>query len=114
MASEKQVNFINKLIEQKGMHQSMPIINRIAGNTSLEELGSGRASVIINSLLELDDFNEVAYHRAMQAGLNRYEQLVQWAKDNGVKGVRSRMKTQNILNAIKDAGLTVPAELVKA
>jgi hypothetical protein len=113
MASEKQINFINKLIERKGMHQSMPVINRVAGHTSLEELSSGRASVIINLLLEMDDFNEAAYHRAMQAGLNRYEQLVQWAKDNGVKGVRSRMKTVNLMKLIAAAGLTAPAELVR-
>jgi hypothetical protein len=114
MASEKQVAFINKLIERKGMHQSMPIINRIVCHETLETINSGRASVIINLLLELDDFNEVAYHRAMQAGLNRYEQLVLWAKDNGVKGVRSRMKTANIMKLIADAGLTAPAELVRA
>jgi hypothetical protein len=114
MATEKQINFINKLIEKKGMHQAAPVVNRILGADTLETLSSGRASVIINLLLEMDDFNEVAYHKAMQAGLNRYEQLVQWAKENGVKGVRSRMKTVNIMKLIAEAGLTAPAELVRA
>ena len=96
MATEKQVNFINKLIEKKGMHQAYPVVQRILGNDTLETVSSGRASVIINLLLEMDDFNEAAYHKAMQAGLNRYEQLIQWAKENGVK-VRTRMKTANVM-----------------
>lgn len=111
MATEKQINFINTLIEKKGMHQAMPLITRFADE--VEELTSGQASYVIGELLQMDNFNEAAYHKAMQAGLNRYEQLVKWAKDNGVKGVRNRMKTQNILNLIRDAGLTVPADLVR-
>jgi hypothetical protein len=112
MASEKQINFINKLIERKGMHTSWTIISRFGVN-EVSELTSGQASYVIGTLLEEPDFNEAAYHRAMQAGLNRYEQLVQWAKDNGVKGVRSRMKTANIMKLIAAAGLTAPAELVR-
>jgi hypothetical protein len=113
MATEKQINFINKLIERKGMHASWTIISRFKVN-EVTELTSGQASYVIGMLLEEPDFNEAAYAAAQQRGLNRYEQLVQWAKENGVKGVRSRMKTANIMKLIAAAGLTAPAELVKA
>ena len=113
MATEKQVNFINKLIERKGMHTSWTIISRF-NVSSVEELTGGQASYVIGTLLEEPDFNEVAYQKAVQAGLNRYEKLVKWAKDNGVKGVRSRMKTANIMKLISDAGITAPAELLRA
>ena len=113
MATEKQINFINKLIERKGMHISWTIISRLKVS-EVEELTSGQASYVIGMLLEEPDFNEAAYHKAMQAGLNRYEQLVAWCKENGVKGVRSRMKTANIMKLVAAAGLTAPAELVKA
>lgn len=112
-ATEKQINFINTLIGRKGMHNSWTVISKFSVN-EIDELTSGQASFVIGTLLEMDDFNEAAYHRAMQAGLNRYEQLIQWAKDNGVKGVRARMKTQNVLKLISASGLTPPAELVKA
>jgi hypothetical protein len=113
MATEKQINFINKLIERKGMHTSWTVISRFKVS-EVSELTSGQASYVIGTLLEEPDFNEAAYAAAQQRGLNRYEQLVQWAKDNGVKGVRSRMKTANIMKLIKAAGLTAPAELVRA
>lgn len=113
MATEKQVNFINKLIEQKGMHASWNIINRFKVD-AVEELTSGQASYVIGALLEEPNFNEKAYYAAQQKGLDRYERLVAWCKENGVKGVRSRMKTANIMNLIATAGLTPPAELVKA
>jgi hypothetical protein len=113
MATEKQVNFINKLIERKGMHTSWTIISRFKVS-EVEELTSGQASYVIGMLLEEPDFNEVAYRAAQQRGLNRYEQLVTWCKENGVKGVRSRMKTANIMKLVAAAGLTAPAELVKA
>ena len=113
MATEKQINFINKLIERKGMHTSWGIISRFKVS-EIEELTSGQASYVIGTLLEEPDFNEAAYHKAMQAGLNRYEKLVAWAKEQGVKGVRSRMKTVTLMNLIEAAGLTPPAELVKS
>jgi hypothetical protein len=44
--------------------------------------------------------------------INKYESLIQWSKDNGVKGVRKMMKKSTLLKKIKDAGLEVPAELL--
>lgn len=38
-----------------------------------------------------------------------YKNLVQWAKDNGVKGVRNKMKKSTILRKIEEAGLTYSA-----
>jgi hypothetical protein len=112
MATEKQINFINKLIERKGMHTSWTIISRFKVS-EVEELSSGQASYVIGMLLEEPDFNEKAFLAAQQAGLNRYEKLVAWAKEQGVKGVRSRMKTVTLMNLIEAAGLTPPAELVR-
>jgi hypothetical protein len=111
-ASEKQVNFINKLIEKKGTNRSWSVIHRFDVD-NVEQLTVGEASYVINTLLEMDDFNEAAYAAAQQRGLDRYEQLVAWCKENGVKGVRSRMKTVNIMKLIREAGLTAPAELVR-
>ena len=117
MASEKQINFINKLIERKGQTAFFNIIGRIEATSrfhSIEELTTGQASYVIGMMLEQPDFNEKAFKAAQEAGLNRYEKLVAWAKENNVKGVRSRMKTVTLMNLIEAAGLTPPAELVRA
>ena len=117
MASEKQVNFINKLIERKGETAFFNIIGRIEATSrfhSIEELTTGQASYVIGMLMEQPDFNEKAFKAAQEAGLSRYEKLVAWAKENKVKGVRSRMKTTTLMSLIEAAGLTPPAELVRA
>ena len=116
MASEKQINFINNLMERKGTQTAMNIMFRATANQfrSVEELTTGQASYVIGMLLEAPDFNEKAFKAAQEAGLSRYEKLVQWAKDNGVKGARSRMKTSTLMDLIANAGLTPPTELVKA
>lgn len=36
---------------------------------------------------------------------NRYYELIEWCKANGVKGVRSGMRKETIMNKIKAAGL---------
>lgn len=43
------------------------------------------------------------------AGLNYNESLVKFAKENGVKGVRTGMKTATLIQKITEAGLEVPA-----
>ena len=45
------------------------------------------------------------YDEALAKGAERYEKLLTFAKDNGVKGVRKFMRAETILNKIKDAGL---------
>ena len=44
------------------------------------------------------------------AGLARHEALVAWAKDNGVKGVRVKMKRTTLIEKITEAGLKVPTD----
>lgn len=46
-----------------------------------------------------------------QERINKYESLIFWAKQNGLK-VKNKMKKSTILEVIKKAGLTVPAELI--
>jgi hypothetical protein len=42
------------------------------------------------------------------AGYLPYAELVEWAKANGVKGVRNKMRRETIMAKIKEAGLTYP------
>lgn len=42
------------------------------------------------------------------AGCQSYGELVAWAKANGVKGVRNKMRRETIMAKIKEAGLTYP------
>lgn len=46
-----------------------------------------------------------------EAGKERYARLVEWAKAQGVKGVRIGMRKVTILGKIEALGLTVPAEV---
>lgn len=47
-----------------------------------------------------------------EEGKRRYEELVKFAKENGVKYVRIGLRKETIINKIKEAGLEVPAELI--
>ena len=47
------------------------------------------------------------YHKKEQA-FNYYEMLVNYAKENGVKGVRIGLKAKTLIEKIKKAGLEVP------
>lgn len=47
-----------------------------------------------------------------EEGQRKYKELVKFAKENKVKGVRIGFRKETIINKIKDAGLEVPAELV--
>lgn len=49
---------------------------------------------------------------AFDEGKRRYEELVKFAKENKIKGVRIGLRKQTIINKIKDAGLEAPAELI--
>lgn len=42
-------------------------------------------------------------------GCKRYEKLIAFAKENGVKGVRSGMRTETIMKKIESAGLNFVA-----
>jgi hypothetical protein len=63
----------------------------------------------------IEEIGIVAYREErMQQGMARHEMLVQWAKDNGVKGVRVKMKRVTLIEKIQQAGLTVPTFEVSA
>lgn len=49
--------------------------------------------------------------KAFENAMEKYEKLLNWAKEQGVK-VRARMKKTTILSAINKAGLVVPPELI--
>lgn len=40
--------------------------------------------------------------------INRYEALINWCKDNNVKGVRNKMRVETIKAKIEKAGLEIP------
>lgn len=49
--------------------------------------------------------------KAFENGLKYNESLVEYAKNNGVKGVRIGMRTNTLIEKIKNAGLEVPARV---
>lgn len=55
--------------------------------------------------VEEKEAEEKAQEKRFFDGCNRYEKMISFAKDNGVKGVRERMKKETVLNKIKQAGL---------
>ena len=47
-----------------------------------------------------------------EEGKRKYNELIKFAKNNGVKYVRVGLRKETIINKIKEAGLEVPAELI--
>lgn len=47
-----------------------------------------------------------------EEGQRKYKELVKFAKENKVKGVRIGFRKETIINKIKEAGLEVPVELI--
>ena len=47
----------------------------------------------------------------IENGFNKYEKLIDWAKEKGLK-VRNRMKKPTVISIIKKSGFEVPAELI--
>ena len=52
--------------------------------------------------------------KRFEEGKKAYEELVAWAKKNGVKGVRVGLRKETILKKIEEAGLTYDAEEKKS
>ena len=115
--TEKQKDLIIKLSNEKYLERG--ILFDIEARTghdltsdNFENLTKYEASMLINLLINaprqewIDEKN-----KKMEEAKNKYEQLVIWAKNQGLN-VRKRMKKVTILNAIKKAGLTAPIELV--
>lgn len=57
-----------------------------------------------------EEAEEQARQEAMDRGLEYNAELLKFAKANGVKGVRARMKTSTLLKKIAKAGLDAPAK----
>lgn len=47
-----------------------------------------------------------------EEGKRKYNELIKFAKNNGVKYVRVGLRKETIINKIKEAGLEVPADLI--
>lgn len=56
----------------------------------------------------LTDNDLIKKSNIIKKGLNYNEQLVNFAKSNGVKNVRKGMKTNTLIQKIRDSGLDVP------
>lgn len=50
--------------------------------------------------------------KRFEEGQRKYNELIEFAKENKVKGVRVGWRKETIINKIKDAGLDIPAELI--
>jgi len=115
--SEKQMAFITKLLNEKATaYEALATTYHYAtgGRTHLpevEELNSRQASWVIDQLLKAPNKPTAAQIANFKNACDKYEQLLNWAKDHGLK-VRNKMKKQSILNAIREAGLVAPAELI--
>jgi hypothetical protein len=124
MITEKQKNFINKLLEDRIvleetvyhiMAYERQFKNRIVDLTkNVDEFSCYEASVFIDMLLNECESRKAVAKRDenMKKGLEKYERLLQFAKDNKVKGVRNMMKKGTIMAKCKEVGLEIPQELI--
>jgi hypothetical protein len=123
MASEKQTPLINKLLSERVTEYGELQALYHAGtgkqarlSDTISDLNPSQASWVINRLLQapkrMSPAQATAKEAAFQAGVSKYEKLIEWAKSKGVK-VRARMKKDSIFQAIDKAGLfsEIPAEL---
>ncbi len=72
----------------------------------------GKTFVWAPKMALINDADVVAADDRREAAIKKYDALVAWAKAQGVKGVRNRMKKATIVRKAIGAGLTVPAELM--
>lgn len=123
IASEKQINFIKKLLDEKYFTEldaagvAYDIKSR-SGKTrdayidldDLESLTSLEASKLISALLEAPSKAKIAKEAERRdAAFVKHAELVKWAKDHGVK-ITTRTRAAVIRGKILDASLEIPAE----
>lgn len=122
--TEKQLSFIKDLLKQKAFTQfdadgvaydlelkSGKASGYVIDLERLEDIGTLGASALIDSLLKAPTKVQQEYRDARrEAAFLKYERLIGWAKDNGLK-VRARMKAATVRQIITAAGLEIPAEL---
>lgn len=117
MMSEKQKELIIKLSNEKYLEKGIlfDIEARTGHNLSaenFENLTKYEASMLIDLLIKAPRKEWVEAKEAKkEEAFNKYEKLVAWAKEQGLK-VRNKMKKSTILSAIREAGLVAPVELV--
>ncbi len=116
MMTDKQRELIIKLSNEKYLEKCKLFeIESTTGHDltsdNFENLTKYEASMLIQLLINAPkkEWVEEKIKRQEEA-FNKYEQLVNWAKEQGLK-VRNKMKKATILATIKDAGLTVPVEI---
>lgn len=122
--SEKQLNLINKLLNEKAVTYGDLQYKYELGtgkvhflSDNIEELDTKQASWLIGQLLSAPKRPSEAYLNAkkerFEKACDKYEKLIQWAKDNGVS-VRARSKKETVLSKIREAGLInqIPQELL--
>ena len=83
----------------------------------VSDFGSFAKWIPKSCLMTAEDFRiekekqDYRYERFVE-GEKKYNELVKFAKENKVKGVRVGFRKETIINKIKDAGLEIPAELI--
>lgn len=123
-ATEKQINLINKLLEEKAFDYEYAASANVRFNSftcdyesvlplyinDYSELTSYQASFLIDLLFKAPT-KEVAQARAnrKEEAFARHARLVDYAKSNGVR-VTTRTKTRTIISKLVDAGIEIPAE----
>jgi hypothetical protein len=121
-ASEKQINFINKLLEEKAKTYGdlqytyeLKTGKREFLSDIMTELTGVQASWVINQLLASPKkASQAQVNRMEQAfdrGVDKYEKLIALGKQHGLK-VRAMMKKQSIIQKFNEAGIAIPAELL--
>lgn len=124
MITEKQKEFIKNLLKDRVVCEyeifhaetyERQFKNRVVDLTkNIEDFTCYEASVFIDMLLhECETKNTVAKREENLAkGKEKYEKLLQFAKDNNVKGIRNFLRKDTIIKKCKDSGVEIPQELL--
>ena len=124
MITEKQKELIKKLLEDRVVYEyeifhaetyERQFKNRIVDLTKdIDDLTCYEASVFIDMLLhECESKSAVAKREEnITKGKEKYERLLQFAKDNNVKGIRNFLRKDTIIKKCKESGVEIPKELL--
>lgn len=115
--SEKQFELIQKLLDEKAtsIYALQAKYHYVTGGRSqlpqITEMNGQQASWLIKELIAAPKKKTAEQVAHFENACNKYDQLIAWAKENGLKA-RSKMKKASVLKLASEAGLTVPAELI--
>ncbi|GHV49940.1 hypothetical protein FACS1894216_01240 [Synergistales bacterium] len=124
--TEKQEGFIKSLLNKKAFtHEDADNLvfemELKTGKTkgfdvdidNVGSMSSYTASKLIDALLKAPSKEyAAAKEKKKEAAMDKYSKMIQWAKNNGVKGVKNMMKAKNIRQKIIEAGLDIPNEFL--